>query len=150
MAIKRLDPKATFDYVCVYDEAIQHETSEELEASGAVQARFQDYLESFDINKLKFVEGKSPTLFRIRGLLSSEKAVIEEKYQEIDVVNKRIKYKNRQQMALDMFNLACIGIVNEDGTVEKVSADEVEYKVAQDVGAAIGLLGILSKNLKKA
>lgn len=152
MAIKRINPNATFDIVSVYDEAIQHESPEELEALKASKelTRFEKYLENFDLSVLKFVEGEKPTLFRVRCLRAIEKAELDQKYQSIDVVNKRIEYKNRQEMMLDIFQKACLGIIGEDGQLEKVGYDDIEYKVAADVGAAISILGSVTKNLKKA
>jgi hypothetical protein len=151
MAIKRINPNATFDIVSVYDEALKHETNEEIEAlkQAGGQTRFEKYLESFDLGELQFLEGEKPTLFRVRCLRAIEKAELDQKYQVIDVVNKRIEYKNRQEMMLDIFSKACLGIVAEDGSVEKISVDEIEYKVASDVGAGISILGSVNKNLKK-
>lgn len=151
MSIKRIDPKATFDIVSVHDTAIVHESFEELEALKVSKevSRFEKYLESFDLSTLKFKDDEKPTLFRVRCLLSNEKAELDQHYQTVDVVNKRIEYKKRHQMMLDIFSKACIGIVNSDGTLEKISVDDLEYKVSTDIGAAISILGSVSKNLKK-
>lgn len=152
MSIKRIDPKATFDIVSAYDEAVQHETAEEMEALRASKGltRYEKYLETFSISELKFIEGQSPTIFRVRCLLSSEKAELDEKFQTIDTVNKRIEYRNRNEMMLEIYKKACLGIVNESGSLEKLGIDELEYKVVTDIGAAISILGSLGKNLKKA
>ncbi len=151
MSIKRIDPKATFDIVSVYDEAIQHENMEELEELKKTkgQTRFEKYLETFNLEELKLVEGQSPTLFKVRCLLASEKADLDEKHQSFDMANKRIEYKNRHAMMLEMFKKACLGIVNESGGLDKVGIDDIEYKVATDIGAAISILGSIGKNLKK-
>lgn len=151
MAIKRIDPRATFDIVSVYDESLVFETPEELEElkKSKELTRYEKYLESFDLSVLKIREGESPTLFRVRCLLASEKAELDERHQSFDMAKKTIEYKNRHAMMLDMFKKACLGIVNESGGLDKVGIDDIEYKVATDIGAAISILGSIGKNLKK-
>lgn len=148
MAVKRLDPNATFDIVTLHDEALFFETNEELKAQE--NKNFEEYLQTFDLTKLKFKENEKPDLFRVRCLRVEEMAQINEKYVEYDVVNKQAIIKNKNNMLVELFKLGCLGIVEESGAIKKIGVDELEFKVILDIGASISLLGTLGKNLKKA
>jgi len=151
MAIKRLDPTAKFKVICIFDDALELETEEELKALGTDgKSRYQEYMENFDESKLKFKEGQKPTRFHIRCLKANEVAELNAKYQKIDTVKKSIELINRNQMMLEIFNLAVVGIEDENGNVSKISSDELEFNVAVEIGSMVSLLTTLGKNLKKA
>lgn len=150
MAIKRLDPTARFKIICVFDDALDLESQEELDAMGKDdRTRYQQYMENFDESKLKFKEGLSPTRFHVRCLKASEVAELNARYQKVDVVKKTIEIVNRSQMMIEIFNLGVIGIEDEEGKVSKIGADELEASVVIEIGSMISLLTTLGKNLKK-
>lgn len=152
MAIKRVDPKATFRVVSQADDAVVQESPEEIAALKASKekSRYDKFTESLAIGDLQFKEGVKPTYFHIRALLNSEKADIEEKYLVVDVEKKKITFKNQKKMLLEMFELGCVGIEDERGVVAKVVDGEIPYDVAIDIGSLISIATSLGKNLKKA
>lgn len=170
MAIRRVDPKATFRIISQFDEALIEETNEELEAlktgkkipTGQKDAagkeitvdesrptRYEDYVDTLDESKLRFKEGEKPTYFVIRCILNSEMAELNEKHLVIDPVSRKIEYKNRGQWFLDHFQRGCVGI-EQDGKVVPVSVDDLGNGVAMAMGSVISLFTSLGKHLKKS
>lgn len=152
MAIRRLDPKATFKVVSQYDDAVIAETAEELELLKASKekTRYEKYLESFNLADLKFKEDAKPTHFVVRCLQSLELAELNEKHIEANVVEKTMQFKERNKMLFEMFELGCLGIESENGKVEKIGTEELDAGVVIEVGSIISLMTTLGKNLKKA
>lgn len=152
MAIKRLDPTRTFDIVTFGDDAILHETAEELVALSELKqpTRWEKYKENMELKELKFVDGKKPDLFVIRCLKNDEKAGMHEKYLTVDVEKKTMGFRNKTEMIFETFDMACLGIRKEDGSIEKVTRNEIPYVVAMEVGSTITMLSELSKNEKKS
>lgn len=152
MAIRRVDPKATFRVVSQTDEAVETETAEEqaaLKAAGQ-QTRYEKYLESFNLGDLKFKEGVKPTIFHIRSLLNGERADIDEDFLVVDTVSKTVDYKNQKKMLIAMFKLGCLGIEDDNGKLQPLDAESVEYSTSIDIGSLVSLSGTVGKNLKKA
>jgi hypothetical protein len=152
MAVKRIDPKATFKVVCQQDDALENESEAELEALKTIpdsQSRYQKFLESFDLNDLKFKEAAQPDIFVVRALSHAELADINERYFSYDTVEKRLINRNRSNMLVEMFDKACLG-VEQNGQVTKITATELPFAVVVELGGIINLIGILGKNLKKA
>lgn len=151
MSIKRVDPKATFKIISEFDSALISETQEELRelAKEKKDTRYMQYLESFDESKLIFKPDEKPTYFVIRCLLNSEFAVIQERHMEVNVETKTFRAKNSSLMMFDLFNTACLGMIDENGNTVKVTADEVGMAVATGIGATISMLTTLGKHLKK-
>jgi hypothetical protein len=150
MAIKRIDPKATFEIISEFDSALMLESQEELDelAKTNSPSRYMQYVENLDESKLKFVEGETPSRFKIRCLLNTELAEIQEKHFVVDVIAKSAKARNSSLMFLEMFNMACLGIV-EDGKVVKLNADDVGIGIAVGIGASISAFTTLGRHTKK-
>lgn len=158
MAIKKIDPAATFKVISQFDDALVSETPEELktgekDAEGKdilKSSRYTQYVEAdFDESKLVFKEGDQPDRFIVRCLNHAEQGLVNQKYLEVDVVNKRHGYKNQAQMWLEVFKMACTG-VESGGKVEKINADELPYHITVEIGSIISLLTTLNKNEKKS
>jgi hypothetical protein len=171
MAIRRVDPKATFRVICEFDDALMRETPEELEAlktgkktaSGLFDAagkeimidevnptRYEQYIDTLDEAKLKFKEGEKPSYFLIRCLLNSEMAALNEKHITIDPVKKRVDYKDRNKWFLDHFDLGCLGIIEGNALpAVQVNPDDLPVGVAIAVGSIISLFTSTGKHLKK-
>jgi hypothetical protein len=161
MAIRKIDPTATFKVISQFDESVQHETPEEMEALKTGKqdengndilnpTRFEQYLENLDDSLLRLKDGVPPTYFVIRCLKNSEVAELNEKHVVVNVVEKKIEHKNRQLMFLEMFDIGCLGTQTGDGKLEKTSGDEVGYAVAVAMGSVISLFTSLGKHLKKS
>lgn len=152
MAIRRVDPKAVFKIVSRFDDSLEAEDEVPAkEGEPKPQTCYEKYIESFDLNELKFKEGLKPTLFHVRCLKASELAEINQKYQIVDTVKKTITYRDQNLMMLEIFDRAIIGVQEGDGSpMEKVSSDEVGFHIATEIGSMISLLTTLGKNLKKA
>ena len=148
MAIKRIDPKATFKVICEYDSVLVNETEEEKVVG--TPTRYESYIENLDESKLKLKEGDKPTYFVIRCLTNRESILNQEKYVEVDVVAKKSNVKNPTGMLLEMFNLACLGMEDENGKVVPVTSDDIGLGVAINIGSLINLYTSLGKNLKNA
>lgn len=148
MAIKRLDPKATFRVVSQNDDSLVHESVEELKGE---PSRYEQFLDTLDLSKLKFKEDGSskPTIFVVRALTNFEVADLNEKYFLFDTTTKKVKNVNQAKMLLEMFNLGCLGIEAENGSIEKVSDQEIGFQTAVEIGAIVNIIGTLGKNLKK-
>lgn len=160
MSIKRIDPNATFKVVVEQDDALDNETAEEQEAlvirrdpdGKALESnknRYERFVETLDINILKFKPDATPTLFVVRGLRHAELQAFNEKYVKFDEATRTQVVSKRGDMFIEMFELACLGI-EENGKVVKVSADELEYGVVIGIGALIQIISVLNKNIKKA
>lgn len=152
MAVKRIDPKATFKVVCQYDDALDNESEAELEALKAIPdslSRYEKFLGSIDLNDLKFKDGLKPDVFVVRALTHAEMADINERYFSYDTVEKKLVNKNRSNMLVEMFDKACFGI-DQDGQIVKVASGELPFSVVVELGGIINLIGMLGKNLKKA
>lgn len=159
MAIKKIDPKATWKVISQYDEAVISETAEEKEAlkTGEVDedgkdvlksTRYQQYMDDLDQSKLVLQPNVEPSLFVIRCIKNSEMAELNEKYLTIDTVKKTANHKNSLAMFLEIFNLCCLGI-EEGGKIVKTSADEIGYGPAVEIGSVIYHFTTLGKHLKK-
>lgn len=159
MAIKKIDPKATWKLISSYDDAVIKETEEELEAlkTGEMDekgkeksnpTRYQRYMDDLDEAKLRLDPAASPTRFVIRCLLNDEQALLNSKYLEVDTVKKTYEYKNGLVMFLEVFNLACLGI-DEGGKIVKITANDIGYGPAAEIGSVIHHFSALGKNLKK-
>jgi hypothetical protein len=158
MAIKLMDPKAQFKIVSNHDDALEHETIDELKTGELDEngkeklkpSRYELYLESesFDESILKFKEGQQPDRFVLRCLSNDESAEINSKYMTVDVVTKTMKFKNQSRMFLEIFNLAFVGL-DSGGKLQKVSSAEVPYHMAVEMGSIASMLTSLGKNLKK-
>lgn len=152
MSIIRVDSKATFKIISQYDSALINETEEEmaqLKAEGK-QTRYEDYLDNLDESKLQLKEGDKPTYFVVRCLKNTELAEIHQKHMVVDPVAKTSQARNASLMMLDHFKIGCLGIQNEDGTIQKLDADDVGFGVALSIGVAISTFTSLGKNLKNA
>lgn len=151
MAIKRVDPKATFKVVSRHDDALVSETKEELEALKAAgqDTRYEKFLESFDLSILKLKEGVQPTYFILRALKHEEMAQINERHFIFDASTRTVKAKNNADMLLEMFSIGCVG-TEENGQPTKIDVDELPFEVAVELGGVVNVIGALGKNLKKA
>lgn len=151
MAIKRVDPSARFNLIAEMDDSLISETPEELAALVASRSltRYEDYLNTMDESKLKFAEGSKPSRFRIRCITNVEFAEIQARYFSVDPVTKTSNNKNLPAMALELFNLACESMEDENGVYGKVTANDLGYGVATSVGMSIYTFTALGKHLKK-
>lgn len=139
MAIKRLDPAAKFKLVSQFDDAIVKSAE-----------RYDTYLESLNTADLQFAEGQLPTLFVVRPLTNMELAEFNSKYMRVDVMNKKIVYKDESKMFLEMFELCFEGVEEAGATLEKLPVASIPYPVSTEIGSIISLIAVLGKNLKKA
>lgn len=153
MAISRVDPNATFRLISDQDDAIIHETAEELAelraAGDETFTRYSRYAETLDEKILKFKEGAKPTYFVIRCLKNQEVAELQQKHIFVDPATKRIQFNNMNLAFLDYFNKGCLGMEDENGKLVKVSSEDVGLVVAIGIGSTISLFTSLGKNLKK-
>lgn len=151
MSVKRVDSKAVYKLVSRFDDALETEViKEEGKPDYNSPAGFDKYLETFDSADLTFKPDLKPTYFHVRCLKASELAEINEKYQSIDVVNKKVTYKSTNLMMIEIFDKTIIGVQDGDSPLEKVTSDDVGFHVATEVGSMISLMSTLGKNLKKA
>jgi hypothetical protein len=160
MAIRKLDPNAKFRLICELDDALISETSEELEALKTGKkdedgnetlnpTRYQEYLDDLDESKLKMRDGAKPSYFHFRCLTNEEMGILQEKYFDYDVKEKRPKFKgSKTEYFIELFRLGVIGL-EDDGQIAKVSANEVGYAVMVAVGSAVNIFTSLGKHLKK-
>jgi len=159
MAIKRLNPKATFKIISQTDTALDMETPEELvtgtDAEGnqiLKESRYEKYVGNadFDESHLKFKEGQQPERFVVRALLADERAELNSKYTFVDTAAKRVVFTNRDKLFLDTFSKAFQGLEDANGVLQKLSPEELPYEVRVEIGALVQMLGNLSKNEKKS
>lgn len=151
MAVKRIDPKATFRVIAESDDALESEGPLEqvqLLKEGKT-SRYQQYLENLDESKLIFKEGAKPSYFQIRCLLPTEKAQMELKYTRPNLATGKVEVKDPILMMHEYFDSACDGIIGDDGKVEKVKADDLAPGVALQIGTVISIYTSVGKNLKK-
>lgn len=151
MSIKRLDPKATFELICELDSALQSETPEELaaikEAKG--QTRYEQYLESLDESKLLIRDGEKPDRFVFRCLKNSETAELQTKHMQFNPETKSYSAKNDALYLFDVFDRACLGLRQEDGSIDKINSDELGFSVAVNIGGAISIFTASGRHVKK-
>jgi hypothetical protein len=152
MSIIRVDSKATFKVISQYDSALINESDAEMEQlkKDGKQTRYEDYLDSLDESKLQMKEGDKPTYFVIRCLKNTELAEIHQKHMVVDPVAKTTQARNAGLMMLEHFKMGCLGIQNEDGTIQKLDADDVGFGVALSIGTTVSMFTSLGKNLKNA
>lgn len=161
MAIKKLDPSARFRLICEYDEALIGETPEERKALGTGRkdedgeeifnpTRYQQYLDSLDESKLRFVDNEKPSYFQFRCLTNQEMGTIQERYFAFDFKNRKQEFKgSKTEYFAELFKLGVIGMEDESGTARAVGTDEVPYGVMVSIGSAISIYTQLGKHLKK-
>lgn len=163
MAIKRLNPKQTFEVISITDSALLPEEPDfEVDANGAPvmldgepvkkSTRYERYTENanFDESQLRYVDGHKPDRFILRPLTNDEKAELNSKYTFIDTVKKRIVFTNQSKLLLESFLKSYQGIKSSDGKVERLSVDEIPYDIAIEMGAIVQLISALGKNEKKS
>lgn len=143
MAIKLLDNSVRFDVISQYDDSIDGK-------SEAGDAAFSKYMETLDKADLIFKpEAGDATVFVVRCLTSTESADMQVKHMVIDATKKTRDFKHGySQYLIDVFGLACLGIKKTDGSLQKVTADDVGLLHALSIGSSIALLTTLGKNLK--
>jgi hypothetical protein len=146
MAIKKLDPKARFRVVAQMDDAIDNNDYE----NDLSKDRYAKYLDTLDMGVLKFVGDQKPSVFVVRPLTNLELADLNGRYLVIDAERKTASYRDQVKMFLEMFDLCCEGMENEEGKIEKVSSGEIPYGVASEIGSIISLIATLGKHAKKA
>ncbi len=158
MAVRRIDPNAKFKVISQFDDAIIGETKEEIEAlkfydeQGVERmkpTRYQIYIEDLDESKLLFDPTKVPTRFVFKGISNSELTEITQKYSVVDVLQKKTDIANVNAMFIEYFNRGVMGI-EENGKVEKVTAESVGFGVAVGIGSIVSLYTSVGKNLKKS
>lgn len=156
MAIRRIDPKATFKVVSpTYDEAIDSENSpsiideemkknqEKLIAEKPELAdQFKDpgkklkYMDTLDLADLKIVEGKTPTYFVIKNLLVQRKTELMAKHVLVDTSGKNSQMSNMMLLFIELFKECCTHI-EDGGQLIKVSVDEFPAEIVQEIGSII-------------
>lgn len=151
MAIRKIDPKATFKIISQFDDALINETPDGLAALklAGKQTRYEDYLEDLDESKLLLDEKLKPSRFVVRCLKNQEIADINERFTKVDVVGKKVDMVRTNAMFLETFQTGCLGVEDENGKVEKVDAEEIGFAVAVAMGSVISLFTSLGKHLKK-
>ncbi len=153
MAVKRVDASTQYKVIVESDSAVISETREELaelEKAGA-PTRYEQYVESdFDESKLKLDPAEEPTRFVIRPLLNVELSAIQNKFMEVDTATKKMKVSNGTLMALEAFDLGCLGLIGADGKIQKVKSSEFGFGVAVSIGSVITTITTLGKHLKNA
>lgn len=144
--ISRLNATAVYKVVSEQDPALLWETKEEIEALKASggDARWTEYLKSFDISKLKFIEGKNPTLFHVKILKNSQKAELNEKHFETDTVAKKTKIKNNLRYLCEIFDLCVQGVTDGEQPLVKVNSEEFPVLVIMSIGATVNMLSEVS------
>jgi hypothetical protein len=152
MAILKTDSSKVFHIICELDSAVIRETPEEqaeLKSKGKL-TRHEDYLENLDESKLKLKDPSEdkPTKFAIRCLRHAETTELQAKHMQFNLETRKLHIKNNAQYFLDVFNAACLGIVKEDGSIEKIDSEDLPYGVALSVGSTIQLFTTLGKNIK--
>lgn len=152
MGIMRVNPKATFRLICESDEAIQHESADELAEllAAGKPTRYERYSESLEEKDLVLKEGVKPDYFTVRCLKNSEFADIQGRHMVADTVNKKVTTKNASLMFLEIFNAACIGVEDGDGKTSPITSDELPFGVATSIGATIFNWTAVGKQLKKS
>lgn len=158
MSIKRVDPNAVFKVVCRFDDALEHETAEELKTDQKddqgkevlKQSRYDKFLETLNLSDLKFKPDVKPTIFHLRCLKTKELANLNTKYLVVDTKNKTMDYRDYNSMVIEYFEKGVVGIEAEDGKLEKISPDDLEFKVVNEVGSIVLIMTSVSKNQKKS
>lgn len=150
MAIRLIDPKAQFEIVSEHDPSVIGETADELaelrKSDGS--ARYQKYMESLNVSDLKLADNEPPSMFVVRCLKNAELAALQEKYLSFDPKSAGLVLNNRTQYFVDIFNMCCLGVRQVDGSILKISDEDVGLKHASTIGAVIAYATTAGKNLK--
>lgn len=152
MAIRRVDPKATFKVICELDSAVIRENAEELAqlAADKKPTRHEDYLVDLDESKLKLDPNEKPNRFIVRCLKNDEYNEIQRKHMVLDVVNKTTTIRDNAAYFFELFEKACLGLEDENGVCQPVTYNEVGFGIAISIGASISLFTTLGRQLKNA
>lgn len=151
MAINLIDPNSQFQLISQQDDAILHESAQELlDLKEGSKTRFDHYVETRDASSLKFKDGTKPTLFVVKPILNTELVEVNERYISYDPVQKQVINKNRTGYYLDIFNKSVVGIQNEDGSVTKVTGNQVPLPHVVSIAASIIYYANVGQKLKNA
>lgn len=147
MAIKLIDRDARFEIVSVNDDAIIHETEEEIKALAGAERRIDKYQDSLSLSDLKLDPSKSPTLFVVRALTHKERSEMIEQFTGVDPESKIVRVTDVDGYFSKAVELGLLGIKKGDELI-KVSAEDLQSSDAAAIGAMIINLTVAGKNLK--
>lgn len=160
MSIKRVKRDATFDLVCIKDDAIDLEKSDT-----------KAYKKTLDQSHLKFKDGMKPTLFVVKGISQLKRAEFDDAHVKVDLpddpealeamsrgdkgaVKPRVRIERQSELTVRYFE-ECVVAVKEfvDGQyveTKGLKADDFPAAAVQDIGDQCMVLSSLGEPTKKA
>jgi len=140
MAIKKVDLKAEYKYVCLIDDAIDMEKS-----------KLDEYKKDHDIKHLIFHPEKHPTYFILKNVSAPQYTALLGKHMKFDFQSQNMVTKeesNMFSMTYELFSIGCKH-VEENGQRVSIQVEQYQADVLQEVGSVIMDLSKLSDAEKK-